>query len=43
MDDEELEEQEGEELPDREVMSIITPNPEQGFPIDVDPHGDPWE
>ena len=40
--EEELEEQEGQQLPDREVMSVITPNPEGDvFPADGDP-GDYW-
>jgi hypothetical protein len=41
---EELEAQDGEELPDREVMSVITPEPVDGdivFPVEGDP-GDRW-
>jgi hypothetical protein len=44
MEDEELEAQDGEELPDREVMSVITPEPVDGdivFPVEGDP-GDEW-
>jgi hypothetical protein len=40
----ELEAQDGEELPDREVMSVITPDPVDGdiaFPVEGDP-GDEW-
>ena len=40
----ELEEQDGEELPDRELMSVITPDPVDGdiaFPVEGDP-GDRW-
>jgi hypothetical protein len=44
LEPEELEEQEGRELPDREVMSVITPDPVEGdivFPVEGDP-GDEW-
>jgi hypothetical protein len=40
----ELEAQDGEELPDREVMSVITPDPVDGdvvIPVEGDP-GDRW-
>ena len=40
----ELEAQDGEELPDREVMSVITPEPidsEIVIPVEGDP-GDRW-
>lgn len=43
---EELEEREGEELPDREVMSVINPAPgDPGvIPVDEPPTDtDPWE
>lgn len=46
IEDEELEEQEGEELPDREVMSVINPTPgDLGvIPVDGPPTDtDPWE
>jgi hypothetical protein len=33
---EELQEQEGERLPDREAMTLITPNPGEGF-IQISP------
>lgn len=44
LEDEELEAQDGEELPDREVMSVITPDPVDGdivIPVEGDP-GDRW-
>jgi hypothetical protein len=43
LEDEELEAQDGEELPDREVMSVITPDPDGGItiPVEGDP-GDRW-
>jgi hypothetical protein len=46
IDDDELEEQEGEELPDREVMSIIDPTTgDLGFiPVDgTATDTDPWQ
>jgi hypothetical protein len=44
LEDDELEAQDGEELPHREVMSVITPEPIEGdiaFPVEGDP-GDRW-
>jgi hypothetical protein len=44
VEEEELESQDGEELPDREVMSVIVPDPVDGdvvFPVEGDP-GDRW-
>jgi hypothetical protein len=34
LSDKELEDQEGRPLPDREAMSLITPNPEMPVPVD---------
>jgi hypothetical protein len=43
LEPEELEEQDAEELPDREAMSVITPEVLEGdvFPLKGDP-GDEW-
>ena len=42
VEEEELEQQEGQELPDREVMSVITPTPDGDvIPAEGDP-GDYW-
>jgi hypothetical protein len=35
--DEELERQEGEQVPDREVMSVISPTPDRPLPLDQPP------